>query len=636
MPHVSLAIALRKPRDALIDKREKAVRHPAATLFAAGLGLGSMLLALAMPAQGQSGSIVPSEGWASDPPVLDSMVEFARGESDLRVAVRSYVEDREGLKRRYPVRFSPTRIARLRQFQEGWKDRLAEVDFEGLNHEGQIDYILLRNRIDFALKMLDLDQRRAEEMAPLLPFADRIRRLEENRLDRKRPEPREAAATIDAVAKTASALTASLKEDAAESPDGLAHREGISKVVGMRAANQVEHFKDILAEFNGFYDGYDPDYTFWAREAHERASAALKDYATALRRYIAGIEPGEAPIQAGEPVHAEGLRAHLAVEMIPYTPQELIEIGRQEFNHVIKLMKSVSKDMGYGDNWKAALEDTKELAPPPGEAPWAIFDIVKYEMEYIESLGTITLPPLSREIWRLTMSSPELQLRNPFFRGGEETSLSYPEISMEFDDKLMSMRGNTPHFNFPTVQHELIPGHHLQSFMFRRFNAHRQMLNRTPFNIEGWAFYWELKLWDDSKFPRNNPDRMGMLFWRLHRAARIIFSLNYQLGNWSPQQAVDFLVEEVGFEPANAEAEIRRTTMAPPLYQISYMIGALQLRALHKELVDSGKITEKEFHNGYLLAGPMPIELLRARLSEAPLTPDYGRNWRYYEEISRD
>jgi len=598
--------------------------------------LSASVLAIAGMASAQDPDVLPPDGWAGDPPVLSSMVDFARSESDLRVAIRSHVEDREGIERRYPVLYSPTRIARLREFHRGWQRRLAELDFDSLNHEGQIDYLLLRNRLAFALEMLELDERRADEMAPLIPFFDEIRRLDETRLDRKRAEPREAAATIDGIAKTATSLAEALKADAKASPSGLAEREGLSKVVAMRAANQVEHLKQRLAEFNRFYDGYDPVYTFWAHEAFERATAALDDYAGALRRHLAGITPDGAPIQAGEPVYAEGLEAHLAVEMIPYTPEELIEIGRMEFDWIVDQMKIVSNRMGYGDDWQAALEHTKQLAPPAGEAAWAIFDIADYEEDYIENLGVITLPPLSREIWRLAMSSPELQLRNPFFAGGEVTRLSYPEISMEFEDKLMSMRGNTPHFNFPTVHHELVPGHHLQSYMFRRFNAHRRMLTRTPFNTEGWAFYWELVLWDDPDFPRNDPDRMGMLFWRLHRAARIVFSLNYQLGNWTPQRAVDFLVEEVGHERANAEAEVRRTTMAPPLYQIAYMTGALQLRSLHKELVQSGRISEQAFYNGYLLAGDMPIEMLRARLGELPLSPDYESNWRFYETISRE
>jgi len=106
----------------------------------------------------------------------------------------------------------------------------------------------------------------------------------------------------------------------------------------------------------------------------------------------------------------------------------------------------------------------------------------------------------------------------------------------------MSMRGNTPHSNFGTLQHELVPGHHMQSFLTQRFNPHRGELDRTPFWGEGWALHWEFVLLK-TDFPRNDADRIGMLLWRLHRAARIVFSLNYHLDRWSPQEAIDFLVD---------------------------------------------------------------------------------------------
>jgi uncharacterized protein (DUF885 family) len=200
---------------------------------------------------------------------------------------------------------------------------------------------------------------------------------------------------------------------------------------------------------------------------------------------------------------------------------------------------------------------------------------------------------------------------------------------MTLDERSMSMRGNSPHLNFPTVQHELVPGHHYQAFVGDRFNSHRVGLNDTPFWTEGWALYWEMQLWDDPDFPRSDPDRIGMLFWRLHRAARIVFSLNYQLGRWSPQQCVDFLITRVGHERANAEAEVRRSTIDAPLYQSAYMLGALQLRALNRELVGSGRMRAVDFHDAILIGGPMPIELVRARLMHQKLSRDYRSVWRF-------
>ena len=90
---------------------------------------------------------------------------------------------------------------------------------------------------------------------------------------------------------------------------------------------------------------------------------------------------------------------------------------------------------------------------------------------------------------------------------------------MAHEDKLASMRGNNVHFARATVHHELIPGHHLQLFMADRY-THRQLF-RTPFLVEGWALYWEMLLWD-LDFQRSAEDRLGMLFWKSHRCARIL------------------------------------------------------------------------------------------------------------------
>lgn len=574
-------------------------------------------------------ALVPA-GWAEDPPAIAALVAFSRGESDLRAALTHYAEDKAAIARRYPVQYSPVRAGRYRKFHEEWRARLAETDFSGLNREGQIDYILLRNRIDFDLAMLRLTERRAAEIAPLVPFSDAIRELEETRLDRRRADPRMSATLLDALAKQVAALTGELEAEAARRGGGLVSRRGVTPVVALRAAEQVEHLRETLGNWNTFYDGYDPQFSWWVKKPYAALDKALAAYAEAIRTKMVGVRPGETPPIVGDPVLADGLRADLAVEMIPYTPQQLIAIGEREFAWIEAEMKKVSNRMGFGDDWKAALEHVKNLAPPPGEIPWVLYDIADYSETFIEELNSISMPPLSREIWRFTMQTPERQLFNPFFSGGEVTHLSYPTDGMEHDQKMMSMRGNTPHFNFPTVQHELVPGHHLQGFMNRRFNGHRSAVGRTPFWVEGWALYWELILWDQD-FSRNDADRIGMLFWRMHRAARIVFSLNYQLGNWSPQRCVDFLVDRVGHERANAEAEVRRTARDAPLYQIAYMMGALQIRALRRELVDSGRMTEKDFHDAIMLGGSMPIELVRARLTGEPLTPDYQTRWRFYE-----
>jgi hypothetical protein len=581
-------------------------------------------LALVLPAaaSAQPDAVAAGGAWAADPPALAALVSFARTESDLRVAVTRYIEDRAAILRRYEVQYSPVRHERLRRFHADWQERLAELDVAGLNHEGQVDYVLLRNRVTYDQEMLALDERRRKEIASLVPFADALRTLQEERHDRQRVDPKAAATTLDRVAGELARLTAAVSGGKGPAPGGM------TPAVANRAAAYVAHLREVVSDWNTFYRGYDPLFTWWTSEPYTRLDEGLAAYAQAIRRHLVGIVPGTLEPIVGDPVLEDGLRAELAVELIPYTAEELIAIGEREFAWIVARFRETSNAMGFGDDWKAALEHVKNLAPPPGEKPWAIFEIADYSEDFVEKMNAITIAPLAKEVWRLAMQTPERQLQNPFFTGGEVTRVSYPTDTMGHDDKLMSMRGNTPHFNFATVHHELIPGHHYQGFMSSRFNAHRGALSRTPFWGEGWALYWELLLWDEN-FPRNNEDRIGMLFWRLHRAARIVFSLNFQLGRWTPQQAVDYLVNEVGHERANAEAEVRRSAGAVPLYQIAYLIGGLQFRSLYEEFVTSGRMTSREFHDAVLLGGRMPVEMVRARLLGQPVPRDYRSQWRF-------
>ena len=63
------------------------------------------------------------------------------------------------------------------------------------------------------------------------------------------------------------------------------------------------------------------------------------------------------------------------------------------------------------------------------------------------------------------------------------------------------------------------------------------------------------------------------------------------------------------------------------------MIGGLQLRSLAHELVDGKKMSMQEFHDKILLGGPMPIELVRARLGGQAITRDMRSTWRFYSSL---
>jgi uncharacterized protein (DUF885 family) len=545
--------------------------------------------------------------------------------SELRDVVERYRVDRGALGRRYGVDYSPVRRERFRAFTQGWRARLAEIDFDRLGVEGRIDHVLLDALLRHELTLLDREAALFAEMRPLLPFAERLMALEEGRR------------RVDSVdARAVAALFAGLPGEIARARAGaesslVGPRAGgrVSRIVALRAANEIADLKRTLERWYRHYAGYDPLFTWWVAEPYKGADKALGDYEKFLRERIVGYKAGEDEPIVGDPIGAEGMRADLAHAFIPYTPEELIAIAERELAWCEAEMRRAAGEMGLGDDWRAALERVKTLHVAPGQQPAVVRDLAREAVAFVRERDLVTIPPLAEEVWRLEMMSPEAQKVSPFFLGGEVIRVAFPTDAMAYDDRQMSMRGNNVHFSRATVHHELIPGHHLQGFMSDRYNAHREAF-ATPFWHEGGALYWEMLLWDLG-FPRSPEDRVGMLFWRSHRAARIIFSLSFHLGKMTPQEAVDFLVTRVGHERANAEAEVRRSFNGSysPLYQAAYMLGGLQIRALREELVRGGRMTDKQFHDAILHGGPMPIELMRARLTGTMLPRDYAARWRF-------
>lgn len=619
-------------------------------------------------------------GAGTDVPPLAA---FSSGSSELRDVIDRYSSDRNALSRSYPVRLSASRYERLMRFDNEWVAALLAMDFDGLSHDGQIDWILLHNDLQRNLRQLAIRKGYADEAEKLMPFAPTIIALAENRREMRREDGDLAAATLtelnaqikdvrkrleaglkggegrkpedgDRGAKpqatsrpqaggpqAASAPGAQTSPDqtngrqirpdevAASQPDPIRVER---KVVANRAARMVRDLRNSLRDWYEFHNGYDPLFTWWMAEPYKQVDKTLDEYARFLRVQVVGVAEDDDKTIIGDPIGREALLSELQFEMIPYTPEELIEIANIQFRWCQVEMLKASNELGFGDDWRQALESVKRRHVQPGEQPAMVKALALEAIKFLDDHDLVTVPPLCREIWRMDMMSPQQQMMSPFFLGGEVIQVAFPTDAMSHEAKQMTLRGNNRHFAHATVFHELIPGHHLQGFMTERYRQYRQLFD-TPFWVEGWALYWEMLMWDQG-FHTTAEDRAGALFWRMHRCARIIFSLSFHLDRMSPQECVDFLVDNVGHERANAEAEVRRSFEGDygPLYQVAYMLGGLQLRALHQELVDSGKLTNRQFHDAILRENSIPIEMVRAILTNQNMSKDFVTTWRFADE----
>lgn len=603
----------------------------------------------------------PGLAFAAEPkaqPPADADIDTSS--SELRPYVERFSADRQLLQRYYSIPFAEETRERFRRFYVEWQGKLSKIDFEPLSLDGRIDFILLRNYLQHELDLLEESARFQSEAAPYLPFAGIILSLADARRKAEPVDGKQAAASLSQLEQdcieTQKQIEAKLQSQDKKSLAAQRSREAAN-----RAVQNLQVLQKALRSWFEFYDGYDPMFTWWVETPYKSANAALQSYGKFLTEKVVGIQaddkaqsavhgegdddafaasmrnakPGDSSDIIGHAIGREALLRELQYSMIPYTPEELIAIAEKEFAWNDREMVRASQEMGFGDDWKKALEKVKNTYVEPGKQTELARKYILQALEFIDQHDLVTVPPLARETWRMRMMPPQQQLVSPFFLGGEVLQIAYPTNTMSYDQRITTFRANNMAMSHATVFHEMIPGHELQGFMEERYRPWRSAFGGTPFLIEGWALYWEMLFWDMG-FDRTPEERVGALAWRRHRCGRIVFSLNFHLGKWTPQQCIDLLINRVGFEPQAAIGEVRRSFSGAysPLYQAAYLLGGMQIHAMHDELVTSGRMTNRQFHDAVLKEGNIPVEMIRAGLTRQELTKDFHTQWKFYGDVT--
>jgi len=579
--------------------------------------LSSCLYNLQVSAQQNTSSL-----YSQTSEMADAMIQY---DADKASITRFYSTSSQGdfaSRQQGPGYNTPERRKRLLELIDEYLELLKRSQFEKWNINGKVDYVLFKRNLESEQYQLLEEQKTYDQISKYLTFSDRLYTLQ-------KPRRRGLSVSGEEVAKELN----DINKDITTAIDKLKKVDSIEQNQANLASEAAKGLQAVLKDYFNFYNGYDPLFTWWVPKTYTATDSLLGVFANAIKRKgkVNTLQKDDGSGIVGNPIGSTELVRLLKYEWISYSPEDLVDIANKEFAWCDAELLKASRDMGFGDKWKDALEKVKQTYVPPGKQPEAMYDLYKQSVDFLKKNDLLTLPPLSEEDWGMYMMAAERQRVSPFFLGGQSLIISYPTNTMTFEEKMMSMRGNNPNFSRATVHHELLAGHHLQGYMTARHKAYRNF--DTPFWVEGNSLYWELLLWD-MKFPRTPEERIGMLFWRMHRCARIIFSLNYHLGKWTPQQCIDFLVDRVGHERANAEGEVRRsfTGAYGPLYQIAYMIGGLEFYALKKELVDTKKMTYKQYHDAILHENSLPIEMLRAILTNQNIGRDYKPSWKFYNQ----
>ena len=101
----------------------------------------------------------------------------------------------------------------------------------------------------------------------------------------------------------------------------------------------------------------------------------------------------------------------------------------REFAWCDREMLRASAEMGFGNDWKKAVEAVKNKYVEPGQMIYLVRDLSREAIEFLENRKLVTLPPLVKEDYWEEAMTPRMQLVNPFFTGGATTRSLRPPVA---------------------------------------------------------------------------------------------------------------------------------------------------------------------------------------------------------------
>src|SRR5215510_3978120 len=223
---------------------------------------------------------------ASDAPDLK---DLDSSQSELRSLIERYVADRGSLSRSYPVEISPARLARFKQFYSDWLAMLAKLNFDTLGQDGKVDYLLFKTHLNHELQQEELQSKAQAEIASFTPFAQTIIDLAEARRRMDKIDPAKVAATLNDLNKQ-------IEETRRAVESGLRGEQGrIKRTVANRAATTVSGLRNTLRTWFGYYNGYDPLFSWWVDEPYKAVDQSLAAYGACLGERVAALRRAEGP-----------------------------------------------------------------------------------------------------------------------------------------------------------------------------------------------------------------------------------------------------------------------------------------------------------------------------------------------------
>jgi uncharacterized protein (DUF885 family) len=338
----------------------------------------------------------------------------------------------------------------------------------------------------------------------------------------------------------------------------------------------------------------------------EFATFMEREYLPAVRRAL-----GVRIVPGGEAYYPWLVRLHTTTNM---TPDQVHALGLSEVARIRAQMQGVMREAGWtGDlaGFIATLrKDPRFYAQTPEDLLEKASEIAKRLDDQLPGwFGT--LPRLTYGVRPVPKDMERDYTTGRYWQGSPEQGIAGGYMVNTY---ALDQRGL--HELPALTAHEAVPGHHLQIALAQELEgvpAFRREANLTAF-VEGWGLYAE-KVAGEMGIYRNPYERFGQLSYEMWRACRLVADTGIHWKGWSLEQARACFTENTALSPLNIETELARYVSWPG-QALGYKVGELTyLRLREKAKAALGaEFDIRQFHDAVLLAGPLPMAVLEARI----------------------
>jgi uncharacterized protein (DUF885 family) len=338
------------------------------------------------------------------------------------------------------------------------------------------------------------------------------------------------------------------------------------------------------------------------KNAIDRAADALEHFRARLQERLPSL-PGQTAL--GRDAYIFFLKN---VALLPYSPEELLAMGRQEWNRAVAF-ESYERERN---------RDVPPLTLAKDSESW-IKDAAAKELsirEFLDKHGILTVPDWIQH-YTLRPMPEYLHALEGFSETDDFTSASRLK-----ENSVRYINPPTPNLGYfwrataqdprPIIVHEGIPGHYFQLCLSWK---HEDPIRRHYYDSganEGIGFYAEEMMLQAGLF-EDSPHTREIIynFMRL-RALRVEVDVKLALGEFTLDQAAKYLEEKVPMDPGTARQEATSFSTGPG-QAITYQIGKLQItRFLTEARMQQGeKFNLRAFHDFVWKNGNVPIALQR-------------------------